>query len=401
MYPNIRGIARSLACALGALVTTAAIAQVPPQPVVVQPGFQVIPFSGFWAGTQPFKSPKFGVVNKAPPHPPMMFISELGGGVVTMVFPNGMNVPYAPMPAPANPSGIDIDGPVFNFSGNTMGIYGGPPTMGVAEVAPGAVDMILPGGAVAPMVLPPVCQPGVAALNFDRTPNFTYGGFMYVTDWGGDQTDSVMVVMPGGFMMPFAPLPGLDPRYMTFDNTGGATGYGPSAMWVTSFQGPVFSVNPGGIMNPPLAILQPGTEGLSFALGDLCYGTKLYVGNLQLGTIDIVAPNGAVMPFAIGFPGAAYLMFVKQGPYAINGSPTLYVLDGIDTVWAIIPLPHPGVYDLNGDAKIDGADLAILLGAWGPVPPGIIFPPDFNGDGMVDAQDLAVLLGAWGPCLCK
>lgn len=49
--------------------------------------------------------------------------------------------------------------------------------------------------------------------------------------------------------------------------------------------------------------------------------------------------------------------------------------------------------DLNNDGAVDAADLAILLGAWGPCPN---CPPDLNGDGVVNAADLAILLGNWG-----
>ena len=53
--------------------------------------------------------------------------------------------------------------------------------------------------------------------------------------------------------------------------------------------------------------------------------------------------------------------------------------------------------DPNGDGIVDGADLAILLGAWGPCG-GSSCPGDVNGDGLVDGSDLALILGAWGPC---
>lgn len=46
--------------------------------------------------------------------------------------------------------------------------------------------------------------------------------------------------------------------------------------------------------------------------------------------------------------------------------------------------------DLNCDGVVDGADLGILLGAWG-TPDG-----DLNGDGETDGADLGILLGAWG-----
>ncbi|MFG0275365.1 MAG: endonuclease [Phycisphaerales bacterium] len=50
--------------------------------------------------------------------------------------------------------------------------------------------------------------------------------------------------------------------------------------------------------------------------------------------------------------------------------------------------------DLNGDTIVDGADLGVLLGAWGAGPS----PADLNGDGVVDGADLGLLLGSWGAC---
>lgn len=52
--------------------------------------------------------------------------------------------------------------------------------------------------------------------------------------------------------------------------------------------------------------------------------------------------------------------------------------------------------DLNDDGQVDGADLGILLGAWGPCSGGC--PADLNGDGQVDGADLGELLGDWGSC---
>ncbi|MFZ9692819.1 MAG: DNRLRE domain-containing protein [Phycisphaerales bacterium] len=52
------------------------------------------------------------------------------------------------------------------------------------------------------------------------------------------------------------------------------------------------------------------------------------------------------------------------------------------------PASNPA--DLNGDGIVNGADLAILLAAWGGDGPA-----DLNGDGIVNGADLAVLLAAW------
>ncbi len=52
--------------------------------------------------------------------------------------------------------------------------------------------------------------------------------------------------------------------------------------------------------------------------------------------------------------------------------------------------------DLNDDGLVNGSDLAVLLGSWGPCPPPCA--SDLTGDGLVLADDLAALLGAWGIC---
>lgn len=54
------------------------------------------------------------------------------------------------------------------------------------------------------------------------------------------------------------------------------------------------------------------------------------------------------------------------------------------------------VGDLNDDGVVNGADLAILLGAWGPCPPKGDCIADLNDDGVVNGADLAIQLGNWG-----
>ncbi|MSR41796.1 MAG: hypothetical protein EXS10_07855 [Phycisphaerales bacterium] len=57
----------------------------------------------------------------------------------------------------------------------------------------------------------------------------------------------------------------------------------------------------------------------------------------------------------------------------------------------VVPGSCAIVGDLNADGVVDGADLAILLNAWGSTSS----PADLNADGVVDAADLAILLGAY------
>jgi hypothetical protein len=63
---------------------------------------------------------------------------------------------------------------------------------------------------------------------------------------------------------------------------------------------------------------------------------------------------------------------------------------GTSSASAVTVIPRIG--DLNGDRKVDGGDLGLLLGAWGTS------QYDRNGDGVVNGQDLGLLLGSWGGC---
>ena len=52
------------------------------------------------------------------------------------------------------------------------------------------------------------------------------------------------------------------------------------------------------------------------------------------------------------------------------------------------------VADLNADHRVDGADIAVLLGSWGTSDAAA----DLNGDGNVGGADVTILLNAWGNC---
>jgi hypothetical protein len=52
--------------------------------------------------------------------------------------------------------------------------------------------------------------------------------------------------------------------------------------------------------------------------------------------------------------------------------------------------------DLNGDRRIDGGDIGMLLSSWGYC--GSTCPSDINRDGKVNGADLGLLLSGWGSC---
>jgi hypothetical protein len=63
--------------------------------------------------------------------------------------------------------------------------------------------------------------------------------------------------------------------------------------------------------------------------------------------------------------------------------------------WAGVTCPNI-VGDLNCDGVVDGADLLILLSAWGECDDAKNCPEDLNDDGFVDGADLLLLLSNWG-----
>jgi hypothetical protein len=125
------------------------------------------------------------------------------------------------------------------------------------------------------------------------------------------------------------------------------------------------------------------------------YDTRLAVysecpgnGGAILGCSDD-AP-GCALTSQVSFPiicGEQYR--IRIGGYSGSGT-------GVLTLIEAGPCPSPCPSDLDGDGAVGGADLAILLGAWGILG---THPADLNLDELVDGADLAILLGAWGPCL--
>ena len=81
-----------------------------------------------------------------------------------------------------------------------------------------------------------------------------------------------------------------------------------------------------------------------------------------------------------------WVMGTTDGSWLFSG----WNIDDIEILAVAPPDGVPG--DLNDDGRVDGADLTILLAAWGDCPG---CPADLNGDGVVDGADLTTLLGYW------
>ena len=115
------------------------------------------------------------------------------------------------------------------------------------------------------------------------------------------------------------------------------------------------------------------------------------------GTIPITV-SGSIVPG----PNGAQLRDITMSEYFFPVPPAL-LPPGVSAISYIRVLPNEANFmtggwtvvspaDINGDGGVNGADLAVLLGAWGP---NATSPADINDDGAVDGVDLAQVLSNW------
>jgi hypothetical protein len=123
-------------------------------------------------------------------------------------------------------------------------------------------------------------------------------------------------------------------------------------------------------------------------------------GGVLEGTIDLAQLFGTV-PDRVALAAVAYgnanggaLRTAQQVPASVDGNGNL---DGLE--YAVVDLCAIGASgccsgDLDADGTVGGADLGLLLSAWGTGGGA----SDLDGDGSVGGGDLGLLLSAWGTC---
>lgn len=69
------------------------------------------------------------------------------------------------------------------------------------------------------------------------------------------------------------------------------------------------------------------------------------------------------------------------------------IREGAASTELLVLLTEPS--DLNGDLQVNGSDLGLLLGLWGPINPSDQLNGDMNEDNVVNGADLGIFLGNW------
>ena len=158
---------------------------------------------------------------------------------------------------------------------------------------------------------------------------------------------------------------------------------------------------------PSGCVLGLGQTGTTTAVASVASGTVVSSTSTYGNTASSVTAGGwqlnADNYFGFRFKASDQLTHYGSGIMTIGATMGVRTLKSVswETVAGVAITAGPGscLGDLNDDGVVAGADLGLMLGAWGACPggtPGCL--GDLNLDGVVTGADLGLLLGAWGPC---
>ena len=176
-------------------------------------------------------------------------------------------------------------------------------------------------------------------------------------------------------------------RYRTFEGVDieatSDVGGGYNVGWIGSGEWIVYTIDVLGSQPVDLVLdIRVASPGSGARFGMRFDGEDL------LGTIDVPGTGGYQQWTTISRsvslqPGPQLMRFENRGNAAFNLN------------WFEFSCP-PCLADFNGDGRVDGADLPIVLSSWGSCPGAC--PADIDGNGIVDGADLSAVLSSWGIC---
>lgn len=111
------------------------------------------------------------------------------------------------------------------------------------------------------------------------------------------------------------------------------------------------------------------------------------------GTASNIAAAPASLVFSFNSNGRAPGTYAQTATVLTSDENLAGATSGSLAVTLSVTVTGGNPADLNGDGHVDGADLALLLNAWGTTKPN---PADLDHDGIVSGSDLSILLNSWG-----
>ena len=127
----------------------------------------------------------------------------------------------------------------------------------------------------------------------------------------------------------------------------------------------------------------------------LSYAPAIGASFNSFGMYDSTSGSPVFGNYTFGQYNATYTTTTGTTEYYVK--PSRFLVEASGLVGPNVPPPPACPADLNLDGVVNGADLGLMLGAWGPCP-STPCAADLNLDGVVNGADLGLMLGAWGPC---
>lgn len=156
---------------------------------------------------------------------------------------------------------------------------------------------------------------------------------------------------------------------------GGTLAQAPDCTWLHRFYPNTSWATPGGSFSSTVTVSRSVTS----------MGTYIWPSNAQfVADVQSMVSN----------PGANFGWCVVGNETTMQSVKRFDSRESIATARPQLTVTYTpsAVHDLNGDGRVNAADLALLLSAWGTAGPG-----DFNNDGTVGATDLGIILAMWNP----
>lgn len=128
------------------------------------------------------------------------------------------------------------------------------------------------------------------------------------------------------------------------------------------------------------------TYRLEFFGNAACDPSGFGEGHAFLGAVEVTTDGACSTSFSATVATTGVLDFVTATATRLSTRDTSEFSACLGVTLGASPA------DLDGDGSVDGSDLAIVLGSWGPCADCVA---DVNRDGTVDGTDLAFVLGGW------
>lgn len=166
----------------------------------------------------------------------------------------------------------------------------------------------------------------------------------------------------------------------------------PDGTWAFAVSVPVVVSVAGTSMGQPFTSDSPGALVLGGTLAFGAGGVTVGASGSVSETVPVDAPPpivGQPFPLPTILPPGSTANLLMSGTFS-PGTATTSASTSLAAAGTRVTRPG----DVNADGTVNGLDLGILLGSWGPVAAGN--PADIDGDGTVNGIDLGVLVGNWG-----